>query len=119
MSMDNPGEITLLLAKARKGDKLAENQLAERLAPELRRIASIILSREYRGATMETGDLVNEIYLRASPFLKTVNHQPGAVIDKRRRRLQRQSTVARSRAALANKANQFSANLRRKYVASV
>jgi hypothetical protein len=45
MSMDNPGEITLLLAKARNGDKLAENLLAERLAPELRRIASIILSR--------------------------------------------------------------------------
>lgn len=73
MSMDNPGEITLLLAKARNGDKLAENLLAERLAPELRRIASVILSREYRGATMETGDLVNEIYLRASPALKTFN----------------------------------------------
>lgn len=73
MSTDNPGEITLLLAKARNGDKLAENQLAELLMPELQRMARHILSREYRGATMETGDLVNEIYLKSSPALKTFN----------------------------------------------
>ena len=73
MSVDNPGEITLLLAKARNGDKLAENRLADLLMPELRRMASVILSREYRGSTMETGDLVNEIYLKASPALKTFN----------------------------------------------
>lgn len=73
MSVDNPGEITLLLAKARNGDKLAENRLADLLMPELRRMAGVILSREYRGSTMETGDLVNEIYLKASPALKTFN----------------------------------------------
>ncbi len=54
MSADDPGEITLLLAKARRGDKLAENRLANMLMPELERMASRILSREYRGATMET-----------------------------------------------------------------
>jgi RNA polymerase sigma factor (TIGR02999 family) len=73
MSVDNPGEITLLLAKARNGDKLAENRLADLLMPELRRMAGVILGREYRGSTMETGDLVNEIYLKASPALKTFN----------------------------------------------
>jgi len=73
MSADNPGEITLLLEKARKGDKLAENRLADLLMPELKRMASVILSREYRGNTMETGDLVNEIYLKARPGLKTFN----------------------------------------------
>jgi len=73
MSVENPGEITLLLAKARNGDKLAENRLADLLMPELRRMAGVILSREYRGSTMETGDLVSEIYLKASPALKTFN----------------------------------------------
>jgi RNA polymerase sigma factor (TIGR02999 family) len=71
--MDNPGEITSLLAKARKGDKDAENRLAELLMPELQRMASRILSREYRGNTMETGDLVNEIWLKAGLDLKTFN----------------------------------------------
>lgn len=73
MPVDKPGEITLLLAKARNGDKIAENRLADLLMPELQRMASRILSREYRGATMETGDLVNEIYLKARPDLKTFN----------------------------------------------
>ena len=73
MSANNPGEITLLLEKARNGDKIAENRLADMLMPELQRIASVILSREYRGNTMETGDLVNEIYLKARPDLKTFN----------------------------------------------
>src|SRR5262245_34410185 len=73
MSGDKPGEITQLLEKARNGDKLAENRLADLLMPELQRMASRILSREYRSATMETGDLVNEIYLKASPALKTFN----------------------------------------------
>jgi RNA polymerase sigma factor (TIGR02999 family) len=73
MSAENPGEITQLLAKARNGDKIAEDRLAELLFPELERMASAILSREYRGHTMETGDLVNEIYLKASPALKTFN----------------------------------------------
>lgn len=71
MSAAHPGEITQLLEMARRGDKLAENRLAELLMPELQRMASIILSREYRGNTMETGDLVNEIYLKARPDLKT------------------------------------------------
>jgi RNA polymerase sigma factor (TIGR02999 family) len=73
MSAENPGEITQLLAKARNGDKIAEERLAELLMPELERMASVILSRGYRGHTMETGDLVNEIYLKASPALKTFN----------------------------------------------
>jgi hypothetical protein len=119
MSADNSVEITLLIEKVRNGDKLAENRLAKLLTPELRPRASVYLRRDFRCDSMKTGDLVNEIYLRASPFLKSVNDQPCAVIDERWRRRRRQSTVARSRAALANKANQFSANLRRKYVASV
>jgi len=73
MPADNPGEITQLLKKARNGDKLAENRLAESLMPELRRMASVYLRRDFRADSMETGDLVNEIYLKASPALKTFN----------------------------------------------
>jgi RNA polymerase sigma factor (TIGR02999 family) len=47
--------------------------LAELLMPELRRMASVYLRRDFRGDSMETGDLVNEIYLKASPALKTFN----------------------------------------------
>jgi RNA polymerase sigma factor (TIGR02999 family) len=73
MSADNLGEITQLFEKARGGDKLAENRLAELLMPELRRMASVYLHRDFRGDSMETSDLVNEIYLKASPAVKTFN----------------------------------------------
>jgi hypothetical protein len=33
------------------------------LMPELRRIASVYLGRDFRGDSMGTGDLINEIYL--------------------------------------------------------
>jgi RNA polymerase sigma-70 factor, ECF subfamily len=73
MPANNPGEITKLLEKARNGDKIAENRLAESLMPELRRMASVYLRRDFRADSLETGDLVNEIYLKASPALKTFN----------------------------------------------
>jgi hypothetical protein len=63
MSANYSVEIALLVEKARNGDKLAENRLAELLMPELRRIASVYLGRDFRGDSMGTGDLVNEIYL--------------------------------------------------------
>jgi hypothetical protein len=56
-------EIALLFEKARNGDKLAENRLAELLMPELRRNASVYLGRDFRGDSMGIGDLINEIYL--------------------------------------------------------
>jgi RNA polymerase sigma-70 factor, ECF subfamily len=66
-----PGEVTQLLEQVRNGDCEAEERLATLMAPELEKLASIILSREYRGGMMETGDLVNEIYLRLKPGFKT------------------------------------------------
>jgi hypothetical protein len=63
MSADYSVEIALLVEKARNGGKLAENRLAELLMPELRRIASVYLGRDFRGDLMGTGDLGNEIYL--------------------------------------------------------
>jgi len=63
MSANYSVEIALLVEKARKGDKFAENRLAELLMPELRRIASVYLGRDFRGDSVGTGDLANEIYL--------------------------------------------------------
>jgi hypothetical protein len=63
ISADYSIEIALLFEKARNGDKLAENRLAELLMPELRRIASVYLGRDFRGDSMRIGDLINEIYL--------------------------------------------------------
>lgn len=70
MATDHPGEITDLLHRARNGDRQAEERLAALILPELGKIARTILSREYRGNTMETGDLVNQIYLRLAPGMK-------------------------------------------------
>jgi hypothetical protein len=63
MSADYSIGIALLFEKARNGDKLAENRLAELLIPELRRTANVYLGRDFRGDSIESGDLVNEIYL--------------------------------------------------------
>jgi RNA polymerase sigma factor (TIGR02999 family) len=73
MSAEDSKEITQLLKKVRDGDKQAENQLAELLMPELKKLAHLILSSKYRGHTMETGDLVNTIYLKLQPAFKTFN----------------------------------------------
>jgi len=63
MSANYSVEIALLVEKARNGNKLAENRLADLLMPETRRIASVYLGRDFRGDSMGTGDQVNEFYL--------------------------------------------------------
>lgn len=69
----HPGEITILLSRSRNGDKQAEERLAELILPELHRIASKILRRERQGQTLQTSDLVNEVYMKVSPQLKDYN----------------------------------------------
>ena len=63
MSADDSVEISLLFEKARNRDKLAESRLAKLLMPELLRITNVYLGRDFGGDSMETGDLINEIYL--------------------------------------------------------
>jgi DNA-directed RNA polymerase specialized sigma24 family protein len=90
MSADNSVEITLPFEKARNGNKLAENRLAVLLTPELRRLARVYLRRDFRCDSIETGDLVNEIYLNASPSPMTVSdsaHFKAFVDTAMRRRL--------------------------------
>jgi len=58
------GDITVLLARARGGDRPAFDALFERLYPELLRLAHARLARHKRGAGMETAVLLHECYLR-------------------------------------------------------
>jgi len=73
MQESRPGEITILLSLVRNGDRAAEERLAELILPELQRIASVILRRERPGHTLQTADLVNEVYLKARPLLRDYN----------------------------------------------
>ncbi len=67
--------ITDLLAQARQQDETlareARNRIAELILPDLERIASAILRAEKPGQTMQTGDLVNEVYLKLKPELRS------------------------------------------------
>ncbi len=61
------GEVTLLIGRARDGDREAFDRIFELLYPELRRVAHRRLARSSRDGVMETTALVNECYLK---FLK-------------------------------------------------
>lgn len=58
------GDVTLLIAKAREGDRVAFDRLFELLYPELRSIAHRRLSRNVRDGAFDTTALVNECYLK-------------------------------------------------------
>jgi len=62
--MAEPGEITTLLAAARRGDPSALNDLFERLYPELRRIARARMRHTDQRVVLDTTSLVHECYLR-------------------------------------------------------
>ncbi|WP_422011226.1 ECF-type sigma factor [Roseateles sp.] len=59
--------MTLLIGRARDGDREAFDRIFELLYPELRRVAHRRLARSSRDGVMETTALVNECYLK---FLK-------------------------------------------------
>jgi RNA polymerase sigma factor (TIGR02999 family) len=58
------GEVTLLIERAREGDRAAFDRIFELLYPELRQIARRRLSRSSRDGLIETTALVNECYLK-------------------------------------------------------
>ena len=58
------GEVTLLIARAREGDRGAFDRIFELLYPELRGVAHRRLSRQGRDAVSDTTVLVNECYLK-------------------------------------------------------
>src|SRR3954471_6467767 len=65
MSSDKTSQdVTVLLQAWSEGDSSALDQLAPLIYDELRRLAKRYMSREKPGATMETGALLNEAFLR-------------------------------------------------------
>ena len=59
-----PGEITLLLDQWRRGSREAENSLFALVMPDLVRLARHFMKGERPGHTLQSRDLVNEIYFR-------------------------------------------------------
>lgn len=63
-----------LWTQAKKGNKKALNELSRLIAPELQRIAQVLLSKERQGHTLTTNGLINELYVRLlSNELVTIN----------------------------------------------
>ena len=62
--MAEAGEITTLLAAARRGEQPALNALFEHLYPELRRIARAKMRQTDQRIVLDTTSLVHECYLR-------------------------------------------------------
>ena len=62
--MSEPGDITRLLRLWRGGDRNAENELFERVLPDLRRLAHYFMNRERQGHTLQATELVDQIYFR-------------------------------------------------------
>src|SRR5579872_6811801 len=62
--MNEPGEVTKLLAEIRGGDKHAADQLVPIVYKELRRIAANVMQRERPGHTLQPTAVVNEAYMR-------------------------------------------------------
>jgi RNA polymerase sigma factor (TIGR02999 family) len=60
-------DVTLLLARWRKGSADAEAELMERVQGELRRLAASYLRRERGGQTLQPTAVVNEAYIRLLP----------------------------------------------------
>jgi RNA polymerase sigma factor (TIGR02999 family) len=59
-----PPEVTLLLDRARQGDRQATDELLPLVYEELRRLADRFLSAEQPGQTLQPTALVHEAYLR-------------------------------------------------------
>jgi RNA polymerase sigma factor (TIGR02999 family) len=61
---DQTGEITHLLREWRNGNPNAENELFTLVQPDLQRLAHYLLKGERKGRSLQTTELVNQIYIR-------------------------------------------------------
>ena len=61
-----PGDVTVLLQKARKGDGAALDQVLPLIYEELRHLARRKIRAEARGHTLKATELVHEAYLKLS-----------------------------------------------------
>ena len=102
VSRQHVGEVTLLLDRARKGDRDAGEQVYGLMYGELRQLAARLLFREQAGHTLPPTALVNEAYLKlmgaAEPELNNRSHLMGVAA-----RAMRQVLVEHARRRLAAK----------------
>jgi RNA polymerase sigma factor (TIGR02999 family) len=61
---DDTGDITHLLHKWRDGSPLAENELFELVHADLRRLAHFRMQRERKAGSLQTTELVDQVYIR-------------------------------------------------------
>ena len=61
---DQVGEITVLLQQWREGNVQAENELFDRVHPDLRKIARYLTKGEKKGENLQATELVDQIYIR-------------------------------------------------------
>lgn len=61
---DDAGQITQLLQKWKEGSVAAEDELFRLVMPDLRRFARYLLKGERKGYSLQSGDLVDQIYIR-------------------------------------------------------
>ena len=61
---NQPGDITQLLREWRGGSSAAENQLFDRVYADLRRLARLRLKHERKDRSLQTTELVDQIYMR-------------------------------------------------------
>ena len=61
---DNSADITRLLQAWRAGDREAEDQLFSLVFPRLRRLAHYLMKGERQGHSMQSTELVDEVYTR-------------------------------------------------------
>jgi RNA polymerase sigma-70 factor, ECF subfamily len=64
MQAPTDGQVTELLFRWRAGDRASLDQLVPLVYGELRRIAHSCMVKERRGYTLQTTELINEVYLK-------------------------------------------------------
>jgi RNA polymerase sigma-70 factor, ECF subfamily len=62
--MREPMQVTELLGRWRAGDQQAASEVVPLVYAELHRIASVLMSREAQGHTLQPTALINEVFLR-------------------------------------------------------
>ena len=95
-------EITELLQAWRQGDEQALEKLTPQVYRELHRAAQRCMAREREGHTLQTTELINELYLRLSD-LKLIDWQNRAHFFALCARQMRRILIDQAKARLSNK----------------
>ena len=103
--------VTELLKAWRDGEEQAEEELIDKVYPELQKIASAYLRRERPGHTLQTAGLVNEAYLKLAKDVPEVDWRNRAHFFGFAARVMRQVLVEYARHRRADKRGKGEDNL--------